>query len=264
MQSAFWRLGVAVIPLLLLVYLMPGQRPETRPSRGLWAGMALAGLFFAADLMTWHLGIVRTTIANASLFGNMASFMMMGYGVAVMGLRPTRRQAMGMGVAVIGALCLFGASAELSLRHFTGDLLCLLAAAFYTGYLVSIARARSALSAMAVLAGSSLAGALAILPIVLMSPEPLVPATFEGWLPLIVLGLGGQVLGQGLIVYALAHLSPSVSGIGLLSQPVLATLIGWLAFGEVMGPLELFGASLILLALISQSLPARSARQPAE
>jgi len=284
LQSAFWRLAIAVLPLLLLARLMsnPGSNagsgagsgagesgtsgaPATAAlTRAMLGGMAVAGLFFAADLIVWHLGIVRTTIANASLFGNMASFMMMAYGIVVLSLKPTRRQAAAMALAVTGALCLFGASAELSLRHLTGDLMCLMAAVFYTGYLISIGKARAALSAPAVLAGSSLAGTLVILPVVMLSPEPLAPATLEGWVPLLVLGLGGQVIGQGLIVFALAHLSPSVSGIGLLSQPVLAALIGWLAFGEIMGPLEMVGAALILVALLSQSLPARPARQPAE
>lgn len=264
MQSAFWRLAVAVLPLLLMARFAPGFQASAITRRGVLGGMAIAGLFFASDLVVWHAGIVRTSVANASLFGNTASFMMIAYGIVVMGLKPTRRQAMAMGLAIIGVMCLFGASAELSLRHLTGDLLCLLAAVFYTGYLVSIAKVRSVLSAPAVLAGSSLAGSVVILPLVMLSPEPLAPVTFEGWVPLLVLGLGGQVIGQGLIVYALAHLSPSVSGLGLLSQPVLAALIGWLAFGEVMGSLEFLGAALILVALLSQSLPARPDRQPAE
>lgn len=269
MQSAFWRLAVAIIPLMLLVRLIPSQRISAKPGPTLsghilWGGVALAGVFFASDLLAWHLGIVRTTLANASLFSNMAGFLMMAWGILVVRMRPSPRQAAVMLLATVGALCLFGASAELSLRHLAGDLLCLLSAVFYAGYLISIGKARGALPSLAVLAGSTVAGAVALLPVVLLAPDPLLPSTPEGWLPLIALGLGSQVLGQGLIVYALAHLPPAVSGVGLLMQPVFAGLIGWTMFNEIMGPLELFGASLILVALISQSLPARSVRQPAE
>mgnify|MGYP003351542287 CR=1 FL=1 len=38
----------------------------------------VGGVAFAADLASWHLGIVRTTMANATLFGNAASFVLMG------------------------------------------------------------------------------------------------------------------------------------------------------------------------------------------
>ena len=262
MQSAFWRLAVAVIPLMLLVRFIPSQRITVKPSRALWGGVALAGVFFAGDLLAWHLGIVRTTLANASLFSNMAGFIMMAWGIVVLGMRPTPRQAGVVLVAVVGALCLFGASAELSMRHLVGDLLCLLSAVFYAGYLLAIGKARGALPSLAVLAGSTIAGSVALLPIVLLSPDVLLPSSAEGWLPLIALGLGSQVLGQGLIVYALAHLPPSVSGVGLLMQPVFAGIIGWTMFNEIMGPLELFGSVLILAALVSQSLPARPARPP--
>ncbi len=269
MQSAFWRLAVAVVPLMLLVWLIPSQRVRAIPGqplpfRALVGGMTLAGVFFAGDLLAWHLGIVRTTLANSSLFSNMAGFIMMAWGIFVLRMRPSPRQAAVMLVAVAGALCLFGASAELSLRHLAGDLLCLLSAVFYAGYLLAIGKARGSFPALAVLAGSTIAGTLALLPVVLLAPGPLLPFAAEGWLPLIALGLGSQVLGQGLIVYALAHLPPSVSGVGLLMQPVFAGLIGWVMYNEILGPLELFGSTLILAALVSQSLPARPARSPAE
>ena len=269
MQSAFWRLAVAVIPLMLLVRFLPSQRITVKSGgahggRVLWGGVALAGVFFASDLLAWHLGIVRTSLANASLFSNMAGFLMMAWGILVLRMRPTPRQVGVMLVAVVGALCLFGASAELSMRHLAGDVLCLLSAVFYAGYLLAIGKARGTLPSLAVLAGSTIAGSVALLPVVLLSPDPLLPSTAEGWLPLIALGLGSQVLGQGLIVYALAHLPPAVSGVGLLMQPVVAGIIGWTMFNEIMGPLELFGSVLILAALVSQSLPARPARPPAE
>lgn len=264
MQSAFWRLGVAIIPLLLLVRLIPSQRITVAPGRALWGGVALAGVFFAGDLLAWHLGIVRTTLANASLFSNLAGFIMMVWGIVVLRMRPSPRQVAVMLVALMGALCLLGASAELSLRHLAGDLLCLLSAMFYAGYLLAIGKARGTLPSLAVLAGSTIAGSVALLPVVLLSPAPLLPSSIEGWLPLIALGLGSQVIGQGLVVYALAHLPPAVSGVGLLMQPVFAGIIGWTMFNEIMGPLELFGSVLILAALISQSLPARPDRRPAE
>ena len=40
--------------------------------------------------------------------------------------------------------------------------------------------------------------------------------------PLILLSLGSQLFGQGLLVYSVGHLSPVVVGLGLLTQPVAA------------------------------------------
>lgn len=263
MQSAYWRLVLGAIPLLVLIRLVPSQRPNLPMGRAAWIGLALAGLFFASDLTSWHLGIMRTTIANASLFGNLASFLLVVYGILFLRARPDRRQWLALALAAAGSIFLFGASAEISMRHLAGDLICLGAAVFYTAYFVAVGKVRGSQPALAVLAGASTFGALALTPLVLLSPDPLFPADLAGWWPLIGLGIGSQVIGQGLIVYALAHLPPSVSGIGMLLQPLLSTALGWVMFGEVMGPLEMSGALLILGALVSQSLPARSAPQTA-
>ena len=46
------------------------------------------------------------------------------------------------------------------------------------------------------------------------------------WTPLIGLALASQVLGQGLMIYALGRLSPLVVGLALLIQPVVAGIVG--------------------------------------
>ena len=75
--SGFWRITLAT-PLLVAAALASGWRPTQRDggmSRGLWWVIALGGVCFAADLGAWHLGILRTTLANATLFGNSATLM---------------------------------------------------------------------------------------------------------------------------------------------------------------------------------------------
>jgi drug/metabolite transporter (DMT)-like permease len=53
-----------------------------------------------------------------------------------------------------------------------------------------------------------------------------------------VLALSSQVLGQGLLVYALGSLSPLVVGLTLLTQPAISALVGWLVYGETLGALD--------------------------
>ena len=79
--SGFWRVALAA-PVLLAIALRGGWRPaELR--RGLWWIIAVAGLSFAADLASWHLGILRTTLANATLFGNSATLVYPLYGFLI-------------------------------------------------------------------------------------------------------------------------------------------------------------------------------------
>lgn len=251
--AGFWRLALA-IPLLLVFARATGQRMS--PGRGLAAVIILGGLFFAADLAAWHEGILRTKLANATLFGNTASFLFPIYGFVIARALPSRVQTVALLLALAGAALLLGSSYELSPRNFTGDLLAMLAGLFYAFYLVSIDRARKTLAPIPVLALSTLAGAGPLLLFALMLGEQVLPGN---WTPLVLLSLGSQVIGQGLLVYAMGHLSPLVVGIGLLTQPAVAALIGWTAYGERLGLADLAGAVLICAALVLIRLPARVA-----
>src|SRR3546814_17593981 len=48
------------------------------------------------------------------------------------------------------------------------------------------------------------------------------------WTPLVALALSSQVVGQGLLIWALPRFSPLVIGLTLLVQPAIAALAGWL------------------------------------
>jgi len=72
----------------------------------------------------------------------------------------------------------------------------------------------------------------------------------QDWTPLIALALISQVFGQTLLIYALGQLSPLVVGIALLVQPVVAASVGWIIYGERLGPADLVGAALVAVALV--------------
>lgn len=243
--TGFWRLALAA-PLLLLLTRVTGERlPRLTPA--LLVTAALGGWFFAADLAVWHVGIGLTKLANATLFANATSFTFAAYGFWIARARPSGAQAFALLLAAAGVALLMGESYELSPAYLAGDLLSLLAALFYTGYLVAISRLRDATPALPLLTLATAAAAPPLLAAALLLGEPVLP---QNWSPLILLALGSQVVGQGLLVYAMGHLSPTVVGLGLLTQPATAALIGWLAYGERITPLDGVGALAIAAALV--------------
>jgi drug/metabolite transporter (DMT)-like permease len=50
----------------------------------------------------------------------------------------------------------------------------------------------------------------------------------------------------------------------LLTQPAVSALIGWLAYGETLSPLDWIGAIAIGAALVLVRLPQRGLRAPPE
>ncbi|MGH6612879.1 DMT family transporter [Sphingomonas sp.] len=243
--AGFWRVTLAA-PLLLGAAFAGGWRGKGL-NWGLWLMIAIAGISFAADLASWHLGILRTTLANATLFGNAATLIFPIYGFLIMRAWPTRVQGLALILAAIGAALLMGQSYSLNPRNLAGDLLCLLAGILYTLYFICMARARDTMSPLPALALSTIAGMLPLLVFAWALGERILP---DNWTPLIGLALASQVFGQGLMIYALGQLSPLIVGLGLLTQPIVGATVGWLVYNERLGTADWIGAVLVAVALV--------------
>jgi drug/metabolite transporter (DMT)-like permease len=138
-------------------------------------------------------------------------------------------------------------SAELSAAHLKGDLLAALAGLLYTFYLILVERTRGELQPLPLLFLASLFGAAVLLPLSLAMGERIFP---DNWSGLIALAICSQLIGQGLLVYALGHVPPLVVGIAMLTQPALSALLGWTYYGEMLSGRDWLGAAMIVVALI--------------
>ena len=247
--SAFWRMALAV-PFLFLIARQTGQR-LTLPRRGLYWAMALSGIFFALDLAAWHIGLLQTKLANATLFGNMASVFFPIWGYFVARSLPSRIEGFAFALAIAGTALLLGRSAELSSQTLIGDLYCLAAGIFYTVFLITILKAREEMNSWVLLAWSTLATAPPLWLIAWGLDEQILPTA---WTPVILLAIISQLIGQGLMVYVLGKVSNLLFGLSLLIGPVVSALIGWLVYDETLTLVDAIGAVLIATGLVLVSL----------
>lgn len=253
--AGFWRLALA-IPMLALLGRVIGQ-PVPWPGRKLAVAIAAAALFFAADLGAWHLGIRLTKLGNATLFGNISSFAFAVYGLWLVRRWPTPMQTAALLLAVAGCALLMAGSAELSASHLHGDLLALAAGVLYGGYLIGVERARGQIEPIPLLVIASSVGAVLLLPVALAFGERIVP---RDWTPLIALAVGSQLIGQGLLVYAIGKVPPLVVGLALLTQPAISAAIGWIGYEESLTARDWLGAAAIALALVIVRLRGSAAK----
>ena len=100
-----------------------------------------------------------------------------------------------------------------------------------------------------------------LLPVSVLLGEKIIP---DNWTFAIILAISSQVIGQGLLVYAIGALPPLVVGLTLLTQPAISALIGWLVYGETLSPVDWVGAAAIAAALVLVRLPDRGLKPIAE
>ena len=248
-SAGFWRVMLALPVLALLA------RANRQPLGGMPRGVVLAvlagGVLFALDIASWHIGIGFTRLANAAVFGNAGSVILMVWGFIAWRRLPRGREWPALAAALTGAAILMGRSFEISSTTLLGDLLCLLAGLLYAGYLLILQDARKALGSWSLLTWSCCGSVPVLLAIALARGEPVWPTD---WTPIIGLFISSQLIGQGCLVYALRHFPPLVIGIALLTQPAVAAIAGWISFGEMLTVVDLLGVALVGSALVLAKL----------
>lgn len=244
-SAGFWRVALALPVIALLA--RANRQPFSGIPRGVLLAVLIGGVLFGLDIASWHIGIEFTRLANAAVFGNAGSLILMVWGFIAWRRRPNGREWPALLAALAGAAILMGRSLEISPQTLYGDLLCLTAGILYAGYLVILQDARQSLGNWSLLAWSCCGSIPVLLAIALILGEPVWPTE---WSPVIGLFISSQLIGQGCLVYALRHFSPLVIGIALLTQPAVAALAGWISFGEMLTAVDLLGIALVGSALV--------------
>jgi drug/metabolite transporter (DMT)-like permease len=246
--TAFWRVFLA-LPILWL-WSSLGQREQHRARFATERGLLIAaGLFFAGDLAVWHWSIVLTSVANSTLLANLAPIFVALAAWLLLRQRLQREFLAGLVIALAGMTLLIGGDFRLQGKELIGDALGVVTAMFYAGYQLTVTKLRARIATSTIMAWTGLITALALLPVALASGEQLLPVSNMGWIKLVGLALISQVAGQSLIAYAMAHLPATFSSVGLLFQPVMATLFAWLILGESVGMLQLAGGVTVLIGI---------------
>lgn len=248
--TAFWRCLLALPIIWCLLLLQTRDRPGFKITGNQRRALLIAGIFFAADLSFWHVSILWTTVANATLLANLAPFFVAAYMVFVKRHKLGHPTLAALLCAALGIALLTAQNVDLGGIRLRGDILGVVTAACYAGYMLSVAKARTQSGAMHVNLYTSAIAALLLFIIMFALGEKVIPSNLGGWGPLLGLALISQVLGQGLIVYAFAHLPITFGALSLLLQPVLAAAIAWFLFGEAMTMTEMLGGAIVLFAIV--------------
>ncbi len=246
--TGFYRLLLA-LPLLWLWMRWEERRTAPATTRIRWLPIAVPGILFAGDILFWHWSIATTTVANATLFANLAPVIVTIGAWLYLRERVTSRFLAGMALAMGGGALLMHASAALGARYVLGDTLGLITACFFGSYVVAVARLRHRIPASTIMFYSSVVTCVLLLAATLLSGEGLLPATAHGWVALLALAWVSQAMGQGFIAYALGHLPASFSSLAILIEPLTAAVLGWVWLGEALGALQALGAVIVLAGI---------------
>lgn len=249
--TAFWRLALALGPLILLfsrneTAANAAARPNTLRGHLL---AAIPGVFLAAELAAWHISLHLTSFANSTLLVNMTPVFVALASWLFLRAPVSRFVLLGLALCIIGVVILKGGPAEIGQGDIRGDGIALFAAMLYAGYILLLGQARRHYSTSVIMLWSTTAAALCILPLALALEPAFISVTLAGWAILFRLAWISHAGGQSLITFALAFLPATFSSLTLLLQPVVAAILAWLILGEVLGPMQIAGGVIIIVGI---------------
>lgn len=222
------RLSVAT---LLLSPLVLRARRSGRLSAPVLRSAAWAGVAYAVHFGAWVTSLTMTTVAASVTLVSATPVLLAVVGVWTRRDAPERRHWMAMALAAVGLVIIGGADfADPSALK--GDLLALLGAAAMAVYMLLARRHGPTLDSWAFSGIATFVGAVLLLGTATLAG---IPIAFDGWEPfgfVVLAALFPQLVGHGLVTWALRHTRPTVVGIATLAEPVGSTLLAWWLLAE--------------------------------
>lgn len=248
---AVWRTVTAAAVLLppAAVRIGPEVRQFTRWDLGLILG---AGVFLGLHFIAWIESLYHTTVASASVLVTTSPILLAVLGYLLLGERLSQKTVAAIGIAVCGAGLIGWADAGavvLGQGALWGNTLALSGAVLVSLYLLIGRVVRQKVSWLAYVTPLYAMAALTALGMAVIQDVPLLGYSWEFYGLCAALALGPQVLGHGSFNYALQYVPAAIVGTLALLEPVGASILAYILFGEVPPLASVVGMLLVLVSV---------------
>jgi drug/metabolite transporter (DMT)-like permease len=208
-----------------------------------------AGVLLAVHFASWVPSVTLTTVAASTVLVSTQPLWSAVFARLFLGDRIRRAVAIGIGVALAGAVMISGFDFTLSTRAFAGDLLALTGAAAVAGHRIVALGPRRRMSLLPLVAVMYGVCAVVLLVVVLVSGTRATGFEAETWLWMALLALGPQVIGHTLFNLLLRDVDPTVIAVAIMGEAVGATLLALGLFGEIPSAGAIAGGALLLVGI---------------
>jgi drug/metabolite transporter (DMT)-like permease len=220
----------------------------------------IAGVFFAADLLSWHHAVDQVGAGLATVLGNLHVLIVPLVAWLVLKERPPRPALVALPVVLAGAVLISGVigSNPYGANPPLGVALGTFTALAYAGYLLVIRRGgrdlRRPAGPVAIATASTMVVAI-LFGVISGELDPVPAWPSHGWLALV--GVTSQSVGYLVISISLPRLPAALVSIILLTQPVATMVLARIipSLNEMPSAAQLLGVVLVVGGIAAATLP---------
>ena len=235
---AFWRMLLALPMLISFNYVVNKKILFKVNNKKTILYTAIASLAFTTDLVLWHYSMTITSVSNATIIVNSAPVFVALLAFIIFKEAPSKGFGLSFFITYIGIIGLIIFSNNYANGKILGDILCMVAALGYAIYLLIISKLGKETSLNIIFYTTFFCCIFSIVPMMIDS-KPYMPAVNFEWLNLFLLAFLCQFGGQFFITYGIGKISASNGSIGLLMQPLTATILAAFLFSEILNLMQI-------------------------
>ena len=244
----FWRMLLALPLLIIFNYVVNKQFLFRVKNKNTIFYTALASLAFTTDLILWHASMSITSVSNATIIVNSAPIFVAILAYLIFKDKPAKGFGVSFIITYIGIIGLIIFSNNFTSGRVLGDILCMIAAIGYAIYLLVISRLGKETSLNIIFYTTLFCCLFSIIPMIVGGGNHIPTSHFE-WKNLFLMAFLCQFGGQFLITIGIGKVSASNGSIGLLMQPLTATILAAFIFSEILNLIQILFVLITLIGI---------------
>jgi drug/metabolite transporter (DMT)-like permease len=245
---SFYRMSIACVILLPFAW---GDARRSWPALDRRSHLLLvaAGVALALHFATWIASLSHTSVAASVLLVNTAPLFATVMSRVFLGEKPPVAVQVAIPVAMAGAALIAFGEGGSSPASLFGNLLAVVGAVTLATYQVIGRGLRGALPLNAYMLAVWGTAVVTLAALAVAFGTPFGGFPLRTWLAFTALAVVPTLGGHGLANRALRSLPAPTVGLFLLGEPVIASLLAYMIFGETPGAATLVGGAVVLAAL---------------
>lgn len=256
---AFYRM--AITSALLTPAAMIFRRTEIRSLLKQGLGLlVLSGFCLAVHFGAWIASLKYIPISTSVVLVSSHPFLVVAASYFILHEKPTRISLVGIAIGFLGTAAICWAGIRDAGLVLSGDSLALLGAVALVGYVIIGRKIRARVSLLAYVAPLYCICSIFLLAGVVVAGDRLYPYGGSHWTYFALLAVVPTILGHTVLNWALRYVPASVVSVAFLGEPVVASMLAFLFFGQVPAISTVVGGILVLVGIYLSTFSSRPNR----
>ena len=245
---AFYRMLFSVLIMSPLFFLKYKHELKSLNKKD-WLFTSVAGVFLAFHFILWFESLNYTSVASSTVLVTLQPIFALAGTYLFFKEKISVKAIVATVVAISGSVLIAWGDFRVSGDAFYGDVLALIACALITGYFLFGQEVRKRLSLITYTMVVYSVSTIVLFLYVLIVDQSFGPYDSNEWLLFLLLAIVPNLLGHNLFNWAIKYVSTNIISISILFEPIGATLLAFIIFGEYLTYIQVLGGVIVIVGI---------------